>query len=48
MEKISDVQNILVAGNGFDLHHCLPTRYLDFLNIIQRLMELEIWINVSI
>lgn len=41
MEKISDVQNILVAGNGFDLHHCLPTRYLDFLNIIQRLMELE-------
>ena len=27
--------NILVIGNGFDLAHGLPTRYLDFLNFFR-------------
>ena len=40
MEK-SQVNNILVVGNGFDLHHYLPTRYKDFINVIKRLFELE-------
>lgn len=27
--------NILVIGNGFDLAHGLPTRYIDFLEFIE-------------
>ena len=27
---------ILIIGNGFDLAHGLPTRYLDFLEFAQR------------
>lgn len=34
-------QKVLVTGNGFDLHHCLPTRYSDFLDVIKRLMEMD-------
>lgn len=34
-------RNILVIGNGFDLYHCLPTRYIDFINVVNRLMELD-------
>lgn len=33
-------KNVLVIGNGFDLYHCLPTRYIDFINVIKRLLEL--------
>lgn len=38
---MANEQKVLVTGNGFDLHHCLPTRYSDFLDVINRLMELE-------
>lgn len=31
---------VLVLGNGFDLYHKLPTRYIDFMNVIKRLKEL--------
>ena len=31
--------NILVIGNGFDLAHSLPTRYMDFLEFIERYFE---------
>lgn len=34
-------ENVLVIGNGFDLYHFLPTRYVDFLRTINRLLELE-------
>lgn len=34
-------ENVLVIGNGFDLYHFLPTRYVDFLKTINRLIELE-------
>lgn len=34
-------KNILVIGNGFDLYHFLPTRYIDFLRAVNRLMELD-------
>ena len=27
--------NILIIGNGFDLAHNLPTRYLDFMDFIE-------------
>ena len=33
-------KNVLVIGNGFDLYHCLPTRYIDFINVVNRLLEL--------
>lgn len=26
--------NILLLGNGFDLYHCLPTKYIDFLSVV--------------
>lgn len=32
---------ILVIGNGFDLEHCLPTTYMDFLNFISRVKEMK-------
>ena len=34
-------ENVLVIGNGFDLYHFLPTRYVDFLRVVKRLIELE-------
>lgn len=34
-------ERVLVIGNGFDLHHYLPTRYIDFIKVINRLFELE-------
>lgn len=36
-----EVANVLITGNGFDLHHCLPTRYCDFLDVMNRLLELD-------
>lgn len=41
MKKQEQEHNILVIGNGFDLYHCLPTRYIDFINVINRLLVLE-------
>ena len=29
--------NILITGNGFDLHHSLPTSYSDFINITRHI-----------
>lgn len=37
-----NMMNILVIGNGFDLAHNLPTRYIDFLTFIQKF---EMYIN---
>ncbi|HIR94402.1 MAG TPA: bacteriophage abortive infection AbiH family protein [Candidatus Egerieimonas intestinavium] len=34
-------KNVLVLGNGFDLYHFLPTRYVDFLHVANRLAELK-------
>ena len=31
--------NVLVIGNGFDLAHGLPTRYMDFLEFIEKYKE---------
>lgn len=31
---------VLVLGNGFDLYHKLPTRYLEFMHVVKRLKEL--------
>ena len=31
--------NILLLGNGFDLHHKFPTAYIDFLHTLQFLVE---------
>ncbi len=30
---------ILITGNGFDLHHKLPTKYNDFINIVKHIAE---------
>lgn len=40
MTDTEQEKNILVIGNGFDLYHCLPTRYIDFINVVKRLLEL--------
>lgn len=32
---------ILITGNGFDLHHGLPTKYEDFINIVKYLLNNE-------
>jgi len=34
--------NVLFLGNGFDLHHHLPTKYINFLNTIDSLSQKEI------
>ncbi len=34
-------EKVLVIGNGFDLYHFLPTRYIDFMKTVNRLLELE-------
>ncbi len=31
--------NIFILGNGFDLHHSLPTSYMNFLNVVQFLVQ---------
>ena len=36
----------LLLGNGFDLHHRLPTRYIDVLNMFL-FLEAETWENIS-
>lgn len=33
--------NILIVGNGFDLAHGLPTKYIDFLKFIQVVLRIE-------
>lgn len=40
MTDTKQKKNILVIGNGFDLYHCLPTRYIDFINVVNRLLKL--------
>ncbi|MBQ3427314.1 MAG: bacteriophage abortive infection AbiH family protein [Clostridia bacterium] len=35
--------NILVIGNGFDLAHNLPTRYIDFIDYIHTLVRYSVW-----
>lgn len=40
-------KKILVIGNGFDLYHCLPTRYIDFIRVINRLLQLAAEQNLS-
>lgn len=32
-----EVKNVLVLGNGFDLHHNMKTRYSDYIEFIQEL-----------
>ena len=34
MNQGSDCMNVLLLGNGFDLYHKLPTRYINFLNTV--------------
>ena len=31
----------MLLGNGYDLHHKFPTRYIDFLQTVHFLMEQE-------
>ena len=33
------MNNILLIGNGFDLHHKLPTSYRNFLDFLKILLE---------
>ena len=33
------MKNVFLIGNGFDLHHKLPTRYYDFLCILKYYMK---------
>ncbi len=37
--------NILVIGNGFDLAHGLPTRYTDFLDFVNKFIEIYEKVN---
>lgn len=30
MEKVIDMSNLFIIGNGFDIAHGLPTKYADF------------------
>ena len=39
--EMKNEQKVLVIGNGFDIYHHLPTRYIDFLKVVERLKELE-------
>lgn len=27
-----NIRNLYIIGNGFDIHHCIPSRYADYLN----------------
>lgn len=38
---MDNVNNILVVGNGFDLHHGLPTRYTDFIEKVRELRNID-------
>lgn len=29
---------ILITGNGFDLHHKLPTHYNDFMKVVKQIL----------
>lgn len=40
------MNNILLLGNGFDLAHGLPTRYIDFLEWIKA--EYELYVNLRV
>lgn len=33
------MKNVFLIGNGFDLHHKLPTKYLDFMCVAEQLMN---------
>lgn len=35
------MQKILITGNGFDLHHQLPTSYNDFITVLNRISNLD-------
>lgn len=35
--EMKNEQKVLVIGNGFDIYHHLPTRYIDFLKVVERL-----------
>lgn len=39
MPEKDKMTEVLLLGNGFDLHHLLPTRYIDFLQTICFLIE---------
>lgn len=33
--------NVLLLGNGFDINHCLPTKYVNFLHTVTYLGKLK-------
>lgn len=33
------MKNVFLIGNGFDLHHYLPTKYLDFMCVAEYLIS---------
>ena len=33
--------NVLLLGNGFDLNHMFPTSYINFLNTVNFLLEVD-------
>ena len=35
------MQKILIIGNGFDLHHFLPTKYEHFIEVLQNIEKIE-------
>lgn len=37
--RVDKNMNILIIGNGFDIAHGLPTRYKDFLGIMNRVLR---------
>lgn len=37
--------NILMIGNGFDLEHDLPTKYVDFLNFVEQFNFIYSWVK---
>jgi hypothetical protein len=39
---------ILITGNGFDLHHNLPTSYKDFISVLRWLFDNETPLNQSL
>ncbi len=41
MMKFDFSEEVLVIGNGFDLYHFLPTRYIDFLRAVNVMGKYE-------
>lgn len=42
-------KKLFIIGNGFDLHHGLPTRYTDFIDFVERRYPREyIWLHRSV